>query len=242
MAVTSLYHAGGSADAHNGHPVSLNSFGNIQTGVGRAPAALKNQGAAHVGGQNDPPVLWDHPDEGQSGGVHGVVDGGAQLPQQLGLDAVHHQMDLAEMVQLLHGALGVPQGGGVVGGHHQRPVGAAGGQLKAGPQSGGTVDENVVVPVPGRAKQRPNAARRHVGRETHGGGEQGQVGQVRVGHGGPGQGTVPQGHVGEVHQRPVAESQRNIQVPKADVHVDAQHGFSQPGQTGGHTPVVFRLL
>src|SRR5699024_3251075 len=68
-----------------------------------------------------------------------------------------------------------------------------------------------------------------------GGGKQGQVGQVRVGHGGPGQGTVPQGHVGKVHQRPVAESQRNIQVPKADVHVDAQHGFSQPGQTGGHS-------
>ena len=71
-----------------------------------------------VGAQHDLGVLGDDPDQGQSGGVHGVVDGGAQLAQQLGLDAVHHQMDLGQPVQLGHHPLGVPQGGGVVGGHH----------------------------------------------------------------------------------------------------------------------------
>ena len=40
-----------------------------------------------AGAQHDLGVLGDDPDQGQSGGVHGVVDGGAQLAQQLGLDA-----------------------------------------------------------------------------------------------------------------------------------------------------------
>ena len=142
-------------------------------------------------------------------------------------------MDLTDPVQLLHSPLGVPQGGGVIGGHHQGAVRAADGQLEAGTQPGGGVDHNIVIAVPGGAQQGPDPGGRYIGGQRHGGGQQGQVGQIRMGNCRPCQGTAPLSHVGEVHQCPVAEAQGDVQIPQADVHVDAQHPLAQPGQTGG---------
>ena len=44
------------------------------------------------------------------------------------------------------------------------------------------------------------------------------------------QGAAALQHVGEVHQRPVAEPQRQIQVPQGDVTVQAQHPLPHVGQ------------
>ena len=44
-------------------------------------------------------------------------------------------------------------------------------------------------------------------------------------HGGR-QGTAPLGYVGEIHQRPVGEAQGQIQVPQANVAVQAQDLFA----------------
>ena len=44
------------------------------------------------------------------------------------------------------------------------------------------------------------------------------------------QGAAALQHVGEVHQRPVAEPQRQIQVPQGDIAVQAQHPLPHVGQ------------
>ena len=55
---------------------------------------------AAAGGEDDRGVLGYHTDEGQTGCVHGVINGGAQLTQQLRLNAIHYQMDLRDVGQL----------------------------------------------------------------------------------------------------------------------------------------------
>ena len=42
-------------------------------------------------------------------------------------------------------------------------------------------------------------------------------------------------HVGKVHQRPVGQAQSQIQVPQADVTVQAQHPLAHQGQGRAHT-------
>ena len=49
----------------------------------------------------------------------------------------------------------------------------------------------------------------------------------------PLQGAAALQHVGEIHQRPVAQAQGKVQIAQADVHVDAQDPVPQGGQTGG---------
>ena len=49
------------------------------------------------------------------------------------------------------------------------------------------------------------------------------------------QGAPFHGHVGKIHQRPVGESQSQIQIPQADVAVHAQHPSAALGQRGAHT-------
>ena len=39
------------------------------------------EGKAPVGAQHDLHILRHHPDQGKSGGVHGIIDGGAQAAQ-----------------------------------------------------------------------------------------------------------------------------------------------------------------
>src|SRR5699024_6691352 len=118
--------------------------------------------------QDDLGVLRDHTQQGEAGGVHGVVDGGAEPAQQLELDTVHDQMDLTDPLQLAHCALGVPQGGGVVGGDDQSPVGPAGGQPEASAETGGGVDQDVVVHGAGGVQQGADLIRRQAGGQGHG--------------------------------------------------------------------------
>lgn len=68
-----------------------------------------------------------------------------------------------------------------------------------------------------------------------GGGEEEQALDDGVGDGGPLQCAAAAEHVSEVHQRPVAQTQGQVQVAQADIHVDAEHPVAQRGQTGGYT-------
>lgn len=59
-----------------------------------------------------------------------------------------------------------------------------------------------------------------------------------MGHCRTGQGTAPLGHVGEVHQCPVAEAQGDVQIPQADVHIDAQHPLPSRARQEATPPVT----
>ena len=78
---------GSSADPHDRDPAPLQTLGNVQAGVGRPLPSAQDQGPPQVGGQHHLGVLRHYAQQWQAGGVHGVVNGGAQLTQQLGLDA-----------------------------------------------------------------------------------------------------------------------------------------------------------
>ena len=179
-------------------------------------------------------ILRHHSDEGQTGGVHSVVNGGPKLPQQLGLNSVHHQMNLVQEGQLLHCPLGVPQGGRVAGGHHDGPVRTGAGQAETAAQTGGGVDEHIVIGAPGLIEHRLNRLLADGAGQLHGGGEQPESGQVRVAHHSPFQRHPPQSHVGEVQQGPVVEPQSDVQIPQADVHVDTKDLPAYPGEGRGN--------
>ena len=142
-------------------------------------------------------------------------------------------MELGQGVELGHGALGVPQGGGVHGGHHDGPVCGCAGQLEAVPQPGGGVHEHKVEAVLGLV---------HYGAEPfpvqgvggEGGGEQKQPLDLRLFRRRLQQGAAVVHHVGEIHHRPVGQAQYQIQVAQADVHVHAQHPAAQSRQAGPH--------
>ena len=53
-------------------------------------------------------------------------------------------------------------------------------------------------------------------------------------HHGAVQSAPPLGHVGEVHQGPVCQTQGQIQIPEAHVAVHAQHPLRIQGQRGTH--------
>ena len=45
----------------------------------------------------------------------------------------------------------------------------------------------------------------------------------------------PLDHVGKVHQSPVGQAQRQVQIAKPHIHVDTQGGMAQGGQTGTYS-------
>ena len=47
--------------------------------------------------------------------------------------------------------------------------------------------------------------------------------------------TAVQRHIGEIHQRPVRQSQGQIQIPQSDVAVHAQHLLAALGQRGANS-------
>ena len=145
-------------------------------------------------------------------------------------------MNLPQKVQLTHGALGVPKGRSVVGGDDDGPVGPAAGHPEAGAQARGGVDEDIVIQGSGGIQHAADSLLRQGRGEGHGRGEQGQTRQIGVVHRRADQRAASLRHIGEVHQGPVAEAQGDVQIPQADVHVDAQHAVPQAGQTAGHTP------
>ena len=66
------------------------------------------------------------------------------------LHPVHDQMDFADLgQQLRHRPLGVPEGGGVGGGHHNDPVRGGHGQLEPITQPGRRVHKDIVKILPG---------------------------------------------------------------------------------------------
>ncbi len=212
----------------------LNTPRDVQVRHRRALVGAEDQGFSPVGGQHHPAVLGHHAQQGQAGSVHGVVNGGMEPPQQLGLHPVDHQMDaLRPAPHLAHCPLGVPQRRGVGGGDHHRPVAAAYGQLEAGPQSGGGVQKDVVKPLSGLPQQASHGLLSEAVGEGEGGGQQEKAPNVGMLHRRPFQRAAPLEHVGEIHQRPVGQAQRQIQVPQPHVHVDAQRAVTQRGQTGG---------
>ena len=97
----------------------------------------------------------------------------------------------------------------------------------AGAQACRRVDEAVVELALRRPQQTVHVAAGEARpTQAHGGGEQVQVGQPGMGHSCLLQGAAPQGHVGEIHHRPVGEAQGQIQVPQANVAVQAQDLFA----------------
>ena len=135
-------------------------------------------------------------------------------------------------MELGHGSLGVPEGGGVYGGHHDGPVGGGAGQLEAGAQPGGGVHEHEIEAVLGVVYQGAEPFRVEAVR-VHRSGEEIKALDLRLGHGGGGQGAAVAHHVGKIHQCPVGHTQHQVQVAQPDVQVDAQHPAAQGGQAGG---------
>ena len=195
---------------------------------------VQHQRGALSRGHRHLTVLRDDAQQGQAGGVHGVVDGGAQLAHELWLHPVYHQMNFVDPGEKLrYGALGVPQGGGVGGGDDDGPVRRGHGQLKAVAQPGGGVHKDVVEILSGLVHHPAEAVDVRVD-EGQRGGEQIQPVDVRVLRHGGEEGAAQLHHVGEVHERAVVQPQRDVQIPQADVQIDAQHPVPQRGQTGGH--------
>lgn len=97
---------------HKGGLLAKQALGNVEIGDGGAPAGPENEGLALVGAQHHLGVLRHNAQQGQAGGVHGVVNGGAKAAEQPGLYPVDHQMDAGDAVpEHRNRALGVPQGG-----------------------------------------------------------------------------------------------------------------------------------
>ena len=133
--------------------------------------------------------------------------------------------------QLHSGALGVAHGGHVRGGDDHHLVGHAGGHLEALPKTRRGVDETPVIAFPDVGGQLLHRGHGQLQRPVgHRCGEQGEGGVLLVGHGGLRQRTAPGQHIGEIHQRPVAEPQCQVQVTQRHVAVHAQHPLAHGGQ------------
>mgnify|MGYP000066714125 CR=1 FL=1 len=82
----------------------------LRIGDGGAPAGPENEGLALVGAQHHLRILRHNAQQGQAGGVHGVINGGVKAAEQPGLYPVDHQMDAGDAVpEHRNRALGVPQ-------------------------------------------------------------------------------------------------------------------------------------
>ena len=130
--------------------------------------------------------------------------------------------------QLHGGALGVPHGGDIGGGDDDDLIGHAGRHLEPLAQSGGSIHQAPVVLLPYLAGQSCQLPYRQGQRPvSHGCGQQVQRPVFLMGHHGLLQRAALRQHVGEIHQSPIAEPQRQIQVPQRDVAVHAQHVLVQ---------------
>ena len=72
-------------------------------------------------------------------------------------------------------ALGIPEGGGVVGGDDQNPIRPTDGQPEPGAQTGGGINEDVVVHGAGGVQKGTDPVGRQIRRQGHGSGKQRQA-------------------------------------------------------------------
>ncbi|MPM92312.1 hypothetical protein SDC9_139447 [bioreactor metagenome] len=135
--------------------------------------------------------------------------------------------------ELLHGALGVPQGGGVGGCHHKSAVGASDGGLKTASQTGGAVQQDIFIFPPRLLQERfqIGVVPAQLGNKNRSR-QQRQTWNIRMGGGGPLEGAAAGEHVGEIHQRLVGHAQGDIQIAQPHVQIHAERFVSQRGQTG----------
>ena len=111
--------------------------------IGRGRRLRRQRRHALVERQGEAVILRDHAQQGQTGPVDGIVDGGVHAAQQLLAYPVDHQVQRAvgEAAQLHDGVLRVPQGGGVRSGDDDAAVGGAGGQPESPAQTGRRVQQ-----------------------------------------------------------------------------------------------------
>ena len=89
-----------SPDPHEGHLLAGDPAGDVPKCLRRSflreleqrPAASRRQG--HLG------VLRHQPQQGQTSGIHGVVDGGSHAPQEPPPNPVDHQVDGFHVAEL----------------------------------------------------------------------------------------------------------------------------------------------
>lgn len=93
---------------------------------GRMQGLRQLRQLAPGGVQRHLPLLGHDPQQGQPGGIHSVVYIHAQPADHPAGDPVDDQVDGDPVpVELGDNLLGVPEGGGVGGDHHNGPVGGA---------------------------------------------------------------------------------------------------------------------
>ena len=211
--------------------MSQKTLGDVQIGGRRSFISGEDQGHSGGGGHGDGRVLRHDPQQGQAGGVHGVIDGGAELCDELGLDPVHHEVELWQRMEFGHGPLSVAQGGGIHTGHHDGSVGGDHGELEALPKPGGRVHEDIVEVILGLIDQIVESFPIQV-LTVQGGGEQEQAPYLRLFHARAQKRTTVFHHIGEVHDGSVGKPQGQVQVAQADVQIDAEHPMAQRRQAG----------
>ena len=127
---------------------------------------------------------------------------------------------------------GVPQGGGIRRGGDDAAVGKLRGKAEARADPGGRVDQDPVEGLAGLAQQRTEALLLHESvLLAHRGRQQEQARQGRMLRG-VGQLAEALRHVRERDSGLLGHAKRDVEIPQADVGIDAQDALALGGKTG----------
>ena len=153
------------------------------------------------------------------------------------LHAVHHQMELprGELPQGRHGALGIPQGSGVGGGNDHSTIGDGGSQQEAVAQARRGIHQAEVVLLADLTAQRLHPVHIKalvVTRQR--GSQQLQLCVFAVLRHCFIEAAASRQHVGEVHRRAVAETQRHVEIAQRNVAIQRQRPVSHFSQCDSH--------
>ena len=139
----------------------------------------------------------------------------------------------SELPQLHHGMLRIPQGGGILRGHYHAAVCTADCQSESQPQPCRCVQQTEVKLLPDFLQHPPKVLLCHSRPpHSHRRRQQIEIGNTGMRHHSRFQRAAVQRHIGEIHQRPVRQTQGQIQISQSDVAVHAQHPLAALGQRG----------